>query len=228
MLAIIDSVLTTSPYFVGALISAVLCALFIYVRRFLRHKEPADWHASPVQVINSRDRMFYKLLRETFPGLQVLIKVSVADIVKLDPTKISQFWADKANSLSVTFLLCTSEGRPYIAIDLSPHRSSSDSLKTSALKRKVLDSALVRLIELPDEPVVTPDILRLLAQDDHFEHGATTGDVSRILNSRSHRSDFSSTSQAFNSTRDHLSRTVESNRQLQHEKDAKEARARRH
>jgi hypothetical protein len=214
-----DNLTHISAYLIGAFVSATICIAAIYIRKYLAHKTPYIWSATVGMVIGSRERLYYRLLRETFPALQVMMKVTITHFIKADSSKTSSYWLEKLNALSVSFLLCTREGRPYAAFDLSDSKASAEALKLLAVKRAVLDAAGVRLIELPEEPFASSEVLKMLAQDDYFEHGATIGDVSRIMHSRSHQSDFSVSSQAFSSTRDQLAKTVESMRHAKQSQD---------
>lgn len=199
------------PYVVGAVVGICLSLLWAQLSRSRSRALPVHWGVKAKPIVNSRECLYYSLLRQTFPSLQVLMKVMLPQFLNVAAEKGAQAVNYRLRDLSVTYLLCTREGRALAAIDVLDAKQSNPV--QGAVKRVALEAAEIRYIELPAEPIATAEVLQLLVQGDQFDRGATASDFSRIM-SRASTGGFASSLQSFQSTRDQLARTVESQRSV--------------
>lgn len=199
------------PYAIGAVAGFMLHLLWSKFSSSASQSLPTHWNVSAKAAHTPRDRHYYTLIRQTFPALQVMMKIGLLQFLVPDETNKEAAAVKRyLNEATVSFLLCTREGRAIAAIDVLESKQQTAPL--SAVKRAALSRAQIRYIEIPAEPLATQELLQMLVQSDQFEGGTTASDFSDIV-SRSFNSSFGVSQQSFSSTRDQLSKTVESNRQ---------------
>jgi hypothetical protein len=125
------------------IIMPLLTVLFLRGRQPTHRPLPTDWALAPRAVFSSDERRLYRLLREALPHHVILSKLPLVRFCQpTDPQKVS-YWYGLLASSSLTFAICSANGRVLAAVDLNTERGGP-SARAVTIKKSVLQACRVR------------------------------------------------------------------------------------
>lgn len=121
---------------------------------------PTVWALTPRPVFSTDERRVYRLLRDALPHHVVLSKLPLVRFCQpSDPNEV-RFWYDLLGRSSVTFAVCSANGRVLAAIDLDTDRGNSR--RVLQIKQSVLGACRVRYLRCPVDSLPSVAELQLL------------------------------------------------------------------
>jgi hypothetical protein len=132
----------------GAAIALVAVALLATATRLRRRPAglPTDWALTARPVFSIEERRAYRLLCEALPNNVVLSKLPLIRFCQpVDPGRV-RFWYDLLGGASVTFAICSANGRVLAAVDLQGERGARRALQ---IKQAVLAACRIRYLRCP-------------------------------------------------------------------------------
>lgn len=155
------------PWILASLSLALLAGAALLhwsTRRQRKRPLPTQWTLTARPVFNSDERRVYRQLREALPHHVVLSKLPLVRFCQpLDPAEV-RYWYELLGSNSVSFAICSPNGRVLAALDLETVRGSSR--RAQQIKQSVLAACKVRymscsadlLPSLPELQLLVPQI----------------------------------------------------------------------
>ncbi len=153
------------PWFLATL--SIVCilsavALWLWQRRRPKTKAlPNYWAINARPVFNTEERRAYRHLRDTLPHCVILSKLPLVRFTQSeDPTQV-RYWFDMMGSNSVSFAVCSPNGRVLLALDLDGDRPPSS--RSLQVKHAVLDACKVRYLRCAaDQLPSVPELLLMV------------------------------------------------------------------
>jgi hypothetical protein len=142
----------------------------------------AGWPPEAARVINRHDRQALDLLRHAAPGRLVLAQVPLSRFLRV-PTRHSYGeWLQRVGSLSADLLLCDSDGRVRVVVDIRAAQESARGRQRHERLARVLRAAGIHVCVWHQDAMPRPldarsEIAALLPS----EHSASAGSVSRPM-----------------------------------------------
>ena len=155
------------PWILASLSLALLLGagvLHMRTRSPRKRPLPTQWTLTARPVFNSDERRAYRQLREALPHHVVLSKLPLVRFCQpLDPAQV-RYWYELLGSHSVSFAICSPNGRVLAALDLENQRSTSR--RSQQIKQSVLAACKVRYVvcsadlmpSLPELQLLVPQI----------------------------------------------------------------------
>lgn len=107
---------------------------------------PHTWPLNKRAVLNAQERHVYALMKQAFPGHEILVKLPLTRFTQLRDTKEAVFWYELLSPLTVTFTLCDANTQVFAVIDmLNEGRAISSATR---LKQRALEAAQIRYAQL--------------------------------------------------------------------------------
>jgi Protein of unknown function (DUF2726) len=165
------------PWFLAALsIVCLLSAALLWVWQRGRPKVkplPNYWAINARPVFNTEERRVHRHLRDALPHCVILSKLPLVRFTQsADPSQV-RYWFDLMGSTSVSFAVCSPNGRVLLAIDLDGERPPTS--RSLQIKHAVLDACKLRYLRCAaDQLPSVPELLLIAPPPPAGVHGAAT------------------------------------------------------
>jgi hypothetical protein len=142
---------------------------------------PDYWDINARPVFSTEERRAYRYLREALPHCVILSKLPLVRFTQsADPSQV-RYWFELMGSHSVSFAVCSPNGRVLLAIDLDGDRPPSS--RSLQIKHAALDACKVRFLRRAADQLPSVPELLLMAPPPPAgvpAFGADTSDFGRL------------------------------------------------
>jgi Protein of unknown function (DUF2726) len=153
------------PWLLAAL--SLVCLIGAGLLWLWQHRQPKVkslpdyWAINARPVFNTEERRAYRHLREALPHCVVLSKLPLVRFTQsADPSQV-RYWFDLMGSSSVSFAVCSPNGRVLLAIDLDGDRPPSS--RSLQIKHAALNACKVRFLRCAADQLPSVPELLLMA-----------------------------------------------------------------
>jgi Protein of unknown function (DUF2726) len=111
----------------------------------IRRQWPERWNLSARPLFNSHERALFRELRAALPGHVVLAKVSLLRFCQSAETGDAHAWFERLHPITVSLLVCKSNGLVVAAIDID-NKGEGKVSRSQKLKEAVLEACRIRYV----------------------------------------------------------------------------------
>jgi hypothetical protein len=153
------------PWFLATLsIVCLLSAALLWLAQRRKPKTkalPNYWAINARPVFNTEERRAYRHLRDALPHCVILAKLPLVRFTQSEDPSQVRYWFDLMGSHSVSFAVCSPNGRVLLAIDLDGERPPTG--RALQVKHAALDACKVRYLRCAADQLPAVSDLLLIA-----------------------------------------------------------------